>query len=196
MKFYTFIRKIKNKGYQILFDGMIKHSFGSCGKSVIVPSRCEFSGMQNIFVGDDVSFCRTTIMSTRAKVVMGSHIMFGPNVSIITGDHRIDMVGRYMKSIVDSEKLPENDMDVRIKDDVWIGANAIILKGVTIGEGAVIAAGSVVKNDVPDYAIVAGVPAKVVRMRFDNETIQRHQKIMRGGVITKFIIPRQERLCA
>lgn len=60
-----------------------------------------------------------------------------------------------------------------IGSDVWIGANAIILPGVTIGDGAIIAAGSVVSRDVPPYAIVGGVPARVIRFRFDEKTVER-----------------------
>lgn len=60
-----------------------------------------------------------------------------------------------------------------IGSDVWIGANAIILPGVTVGDGAIIAAGSVVSRDVPPYAIVGGVPARVIRFRFDEKTIER-----------------------
>lgn len=64
-----------------------------------------------------------------------------------------------------------------IGNDVWIGANAIILPGITIGDGAIIAAGSVVSRDVPPYAIVGGVPARVIRFRFDEKTIERLMKI-------------------
>jgi Acetyltransferase (isoleucine patch superfamily) len=61
---------------------------------------------------------------------------------------------------------------VRIGNDVWIGASAIVLKGVSIGDGAVIGAGSVVTKDVPPYAIVGGNPARIIRMRFNNATIE------------------------
>ncbi len=65
----------------------------------------------------------------------------------------------------------------KIGNDVWIGHGAFILPGVTIGNGAVIAAKSVVTKDVPDYAIVAGSPAKIVRFRFDSDLIERFNKI-------------------
>ncbi|MDK4688443.1 CatB-related O-acetyltransferase [Kingella negevensis] len=62
---------------------------------------------------------------------------------------------------------------VSIGNDVWIGAKAMILNGVNVGDGAVIAAGAVVTKDVPPYAVVAGVPARVMRMRFDDKTIEQ-----------------------
>ena len=86
--------------------------------------------------------------------------MFGPNCSIITGDHRIDIVGKYMQEVTVAEKKPENDMPVVIEGDNWIGANALILKGVTVGKGAVVAAGSVVTHNVPSYSIVGGCRPK------------------------------------
>ena len=65
----------------------------------------------------------------------------------------------------------------KIGNDVWIGRSAIVLSGVNIGNGAVIGAGSVVTKDVPDYAIVAGNPAKLIRYRFDEHTIQELQSL-------------------
>lgn len=62
--------------------------------------------------------------------------------------------------------------DIVVSDDVWIGQDAIILSGVKIGQGAVIAAGAVVNRDIPPYAIAGGVPAKVIRYRFDQELIE------------------------
>ena len=67
----------------------------------------------------------------------------------------------------------ENKISIEIGNDVWIGTRATILEGVTIGDGAVVAAGAVVTKDVPSYAIVGGVPAKVIRYRFDEETINK-----------------------
>jgi len=70
------------------------------------------------------------------------------------------------------QHLQDINKPVEIKNDVWIGANAVILSGVTVGNGAVIAAGAVVTKDVPDYAIVGGVPAKIIKYRFAQEEIE------------------------
>lgn len=70
--------------------------------------------------------------------------MFGPNVTIRGGDHRIDVIGRNTVDIKEYEKLPENDKDVFVDDDVWIGCNVTILNGVHIGRRSVVGAGSVV----------------------------------------------------
>lgn len=67
--------------------------------------------------------------------------------------------------------------DIRIDDDVWIGYGAVIMSGVHVGQGAVIAAGSVVINDIPPYAIVSGVPARIIKNRFDDEIIKELLKV-------------------
>ena len=95
-------------------------------------------------------------MMTHAKITMGSNIMFGPHVTIITGDHRVDIKDKYMTDITNEMKLTENDQSVTLCGENWVGANATILKGGIIGEGAIVAAGSLVINDVPSYAIVGG----------------------------------------
>lgn len=71
---------------------------------------------------------------------------------------------------------PIENPPVVIGNDVWVGAKAVVLSGVTIGDGAVVAAGAVVTKDVPPYAIVGGVPARVIKFRFSEDMIQRLQK--------------------
>jgi acetyltransferase-like isoleucine patch superfamily enzyme len=75
------------------------------------------------------------------------------------------------------ERTPDMFKHVTIGNDVWTGHNVNVMAGVSVGDGAVIAAGSIVTKDVPSYAIVAGVPAKVIRMRFDEKTIERLARV-------------------
>lgn len=107
-------------------------------------------------------------MAAGAPLVIKGHFMSGPGLTIITGDHRIDIRDKYMDEVTVAEKLPENDQPVVIEEDVWCGANVTILKGVTIGKGSVIAAGAVVTKDVGEYEIWGGVPARRLKNRFDD----------------------------
>lgn len=106
----------------------------------------------------------------------------GQVVIMVTADHRVDRVTTYpFMSFSDKgwpnargiQGHPTGKGPVVIGNDVWIGREALILSGVTIGDGAVIGARAVVTKDVPPYAIVAGNPAKVVKYRFDPETIRK-----------------------
>ena len=79
------------------------------------------------------------------------------------------------------EKLPENDAPVIIEDDVWLGCNVTILKGVTIGRGSVVAAGAVVTKSCEPYSLIAGVPARVIKKRFSAEVIVEHERMLNAN---------------
>ncbi|MBM6929940.1 CatB-related O-acetyltransferase [[Clostridium] spiroforme] len=83
---------------------------------------------------------------------------------------------------------------ITVSDDVWIGTRAIILSGVNIGQGAIIAAGSVVTKDVPAYAVVAGIPARIIKYRFSNEMINLLLKFDFSKLDKDFIIKHKEQL--
>jgi acetyltransferase-like isoleucine patch superfamily enzyme len=110
------------------------------------------------------------------KVIIGNFCSIANGVTILTGgEHQTDWVTTYpFNTLFKKFQQTKNDItkgDVIIGNDVWIGLNATILPGVKINDGAVVGANSVVTKDVPPYAIVAGNPAKLIRMRFDRETI-------------------------
>jgi len=151
-----------------------------CGNnSVIGGLSSQYEGLENVSIGDNVKIPQgATIYATNAHLTIGNNVLFGPNPTIITGDHRIDVIGKAMFEV--TEKLPENDIDVIIEDDVWCGANVTILKGVTIGRGSVVAACSVVTKSFPPYSIIGGVPAKLLKMRFSEEQIKKHEEILYG----------------
>ncbi len=111
-----------------------------------------------------------------AKLKIGDFCSIASNVIFIPiSDHPTSYISTYpFKVHVMGEKFEAvSKGDIIVDDDVWIGAGATIMSGVHIGQGAVIAAGAVVTKDVPPYAIVGGVPARVIKYRFDEETIQK-----------------------
>lgn len=107
------------------------------------------------------------------KVKIGKYCAIGWDVKILSSNHNTECINL---SIAMQERLGCNTFeiakDVVIGNNVWIGDSVIILPGVNIGDGCIIGAGSVVTKDIPNYAIAAGNPAKLIRYRFNDETIQ------------------------
>lgn len=95
----------------------------------------------------------------QSNTFIGNNVIMGPDIKIYTKNHKFDSL-----EIPIQLQGHTNEKTV-IGDDVWLGANVVILPGVTIGNHVVVAAGAIVTKDVPDYAIVGGVPAKVLRYR-------------------------------
>ncbi len=158
-----------------------RHAMKHCGKGVYMrPSSCDIKGLANLSIGDGTSIPKgSVIYCTKAPLTIGRKVIFGPRPTIITGDHRIDIVGRHIIDVKDEEKLPENDMPVTVEDGVWVGANVTILKGVTIGRGSVVAAGAVVTRSCPPYSIIGGVPTKIIRRRFTKDEEMSHEERIR-----------------
>ena len=148
------------------------------GRQITIPGSLTLFG-NKMRIGNDVHLgANNVFMCLNAPIKIGDHVMLGPGGTIITGDHRIDVPGKFMSEIRETDKLPENDLPVIIEGDNWVGANVTILKGVTVGMGAVVAAGAVVTKDVPAYAIVSGVPAKVIKYRFEGDALAYHKTVM------------------
>lgn len=154
---------------------LLRSAFRGHGRRLIFNPNDHFT-FENIEVGDDVSIgSGAMLLATESKIIFGNKVMLGPNVTIVGGNHNTSVVGKFMYDVQD--KRPEDDQDVILEDDVWIGSGAIILKGVRIGRGAIVAAGALVNRDVPPYAVVGGVPARVLGLRFDDlDTILEHEK--------------------
>ena len=114
------------------------------------------------------------------EIYIEDYALFGPGVTIITGDHRKDVIGKHIIELTDADKTAEDDQDVVIGKGAWIGAGAIILKGVHIGADAIVAAGSVVTKDVAPYTIVGGAPAHFIKNRFSEDQLERHIQATEG----------------
>ena len=157
-----------------------KYCMKHCGKGVFLrPMSCDIKGIENLSVGDGTLIPKgSTFYCTRSELIIGNKVIFGPKPTIITGDHRIDIVGKHIIDVTDAEKLPDQDAPVVIEDGCWIGANVTILKGVTIGKGSVIAAGAVVTKSCDPYSIIGGIPAKLIKMRFTPEQILEHERLL------------------
>lgn len=150
---------------------------------VQIPKKCHIR--KNVSIGRATYISPNTTIESNVSI--GKYCSLAPGVFIAPGEHYTDLmtthpvlfdpVWRKKFGIHEKEeyikKIGKSDINTIIGNDVWIGLNVIIMRGVKIGDGAIIAAGAVVTKDVPPYAIVGGVPAKVIRFRFNKETIHR-----------------------
>jgi acetyltransferase-like isoleucine patch superfamily enzyme len=151
---------------ELLREQVIEHTaprrrLARVGKDTLITRSASLHDPQNIFVGEDVlvgPHCKIWA-SPNATLTLEDHALLGPNVTIITSTHGTADLA------VTMNKQPDTERDVRIGRGAWLCANAVILPGITIGEEAIVAAGAVVTQDVPPYAIAAGVPARVVGSR-------------------------------
>jgi len=135
-----------------------RHLFAKCGKNVNVEHGAEIGSGQQIEIGDNSGI--GVDCQIYGPVRIGNDVMMGPEVIVIASRHRWDRLDVAMR--LQGHLRAET---VTIADDVWIGTRAIILPGRKIGKGAIVGAGAVVTKDVPDYAIVGGNPARIIRYR-------------------------------
>lgn len=137
-----------------------KKMFASCGDELNVEQGAYFGSGKDVHVGTLVGIGKNFTLHN-CILTIDDHLMMGEDVMIVGGGHNFDDLDVPMGKQGAKEKT-----ELHIAGDVWIGARAIILPGCKrIGHGAIIGAGSVVTKDVPDYAIVGGNPAKVIRFR-------------------------------
>lgn len=134
--------------------------FQSCGKKLVVENNVYFGNGRDFSVGEECAL-GSGFKSTNRIVTMGNYLMMAENVLFLGGGHTYEQLDIPMGH---QGALPKSPL--QIDDDVWIGARAMILPGCKhIGTGVIIGAGAVVTKDVPDYAIVGGNPAKVIKFR-------------------------------
>jgi len=174
------LKKIKNKILKT------KHSVHDLTISETIRSNNIFSSAvsldcirgENIEIRENTSIDKNSsigdytyigLNTTITKSIIGRYCSIGNNVSIGPGEHDLEMISTSAFFYADPNILTEKDCI--IGNDVWIGVDSIIKRGISIGNGAVVGANSVVTKDVPAYAIVAGSPAKILRYRFNEEII-------------------------
>lgn len=129
------------------------------GKGVVFYPGVWITPGRNLVIEDDVDLAKDVLITTSGGVFIGKRTLIGYRSQILSANHTIPPIG---------ERFPisgDRYAKIEIKNDVWIGANCIITAGVSIGEGAVVAAGSVVTKNVLPNSIVGGVPAKLIKMR-------------------------------
>ena len=137
-------------------QALLKELFGAVGEGCYIeaPYHANWGG-KNVYMGNHVYANFNLTLVDDANIYIGNDVMFAPNVVIATAGHPLNPTLR--------EKGYQYNQEVRIGNNVWVGANATILPGVTIGDNTVIGAGAVVSRDLPPNVLAMGVPARVVR---------------------------------
>lgn len=131
------------------------------GVNCSVLKNVEISSPENLTIGDCSGLGVRNVINCQGKITIGRCVLMGPEVMLFSATHIWnEELKTFLHQGVKTSK-------VAIGDNAWIGARAIILPGVQVGRGAVVAAGAVVTRNVPDYAVVAGVPARVIKRNGD-----------------------------
>ena len=135
-----------------------KHIFARCGSNVNIERGASFSDGSTIEIGDNSVIGHNCVLNPLVKI--GKNVLMGADVLIFTNNHSFSEI-----DIPINQQGYNEPKAVTVSDDAWIGARVIILPGRTIGKSAVVGAGSVVTKNVPDFAVVGGNPAKILRYR-------------------------------
>lgn len=164
---------------QSIMRRIMKGCFAHCGKKITFFPIGSYFNYKKISIGENVYIGpRAFMLAHLSHIYIGRNTAIGPNCTIIGGNHRFDIVGKPINCYKDADKRPQDDVDVYIGEDVWLGCNVTVLSGVNIGRGCIVAAGAVVNKSLPPYSIAGGVPAKVIKQRFSPEEIIEHEALM------------------
>lgn len=163
---------------------VIKKQLGKCGNDVCIMLPCKLSRPKNVFMSDHTLIQpNVTFIMNEGKVYVGRWAVIASNSTIITDNHiptvgiNHRMLGRY--------HINDKVKDIRIGDDAWVGAGATLMSGASLGRGSIAATGCVVNKPVPPYAVVAGIPAKIIASVFTKEQVIEHEK---------YLYPEEERM--
>lgn len=166
------------KKHNIFFKKAIIRQAKFSKSKIIIEPNTSFINSKAFWTMGAFSYSHSTLP---LDTIVGRYCSIAGNVSVLGTQHPLDLFTTSsitydnpfkIKNFSYKKVIIPSSSPIIIKNDVWIGANAILKPGIIIGNGSVIAANALVTKDVPDYAIVAGIPAKVIRYRFSEKIIQ------------------------
>lgn len=149
----------RHKIFNLIKSNYLRIQGCQVGYGVTFYPGIRLSPGMNMQIGNHVDFAWGVIVTTKGGIKIGDRVLIGYNTQILSANHIIPP--KRGKVFGSGHALKK----VQIENDVWIGANCVVLPGVTIGTGAIVAAGSVVTKDVKPYTIVGGIPAKLIKER-------------------------------
>lgn len=147
-----------NSKITLIKNKILKYLFKEISISSNIRPNIKFVNGNNISIGNNSGIGENSFIQDIGQVKIGDNVLMGPDIMIFTANHSIEK----SKLINEQGYIVK---DVKIENDVWIGARSIILPGVTVGQGSIIAAGSIVTKDIDEYSIVGGNPARFIKKR-------------------------------
>ncbi len=155
-----------------------RKKFGAMPPHSTIAYPCHIGRIHNLFVEDYVKirYGFTIINAEKESVYIKKYTEIAPNVTIVTNNHRSTV--SVPQVILGESHINDKTADVVIGEDVWIGTRATILAGVTLGRGCIVGANALVNKPVPPYALVAGIPAKIIGVKFSLSDIEKHEEAL------------------
>ena len=164
--------------YNDFFRSSGYSGFGYLDRTSDVRSPIVIKGKENVYIYERTNiYGNARILATRARFIMKRGSGAAEGLTVVTGNHE-SRVGMWHRDVTDDLKDSSSDKDIIVEEDVWLGTNVTLLMGSHIGRGAVVGAGTVVRSNVPPYAIVIGNPAKVIGFKFTPDEIVKHEEAL------------------
>jgi acetyltransferase-like isoleucine patch superfamily enzyme len=175
---WYFIKKSRYLLFQFHKNNPEQKDFGSLPAHSSIAYPCHIGVPSKLFVEDfvKVRYGLTIINAKEESVYIKKYTEIAPDVTIVTNNHR-STIG-IPQVILGESHINDKSADVIIGEDVWVGTRVTILAGVTLGRGCIVAANALVTKPVPPYALVAGMPAKIVGVKFSLSDIERHEEAL------------------
>jgi acetyltransferase-like isoleucine patch superfamily enzyme len=157
-----------------LYTAYMRRRLSELGRNSFLSPTGIYRFKKQMRVKDNVYVGPRAIISAKEGIIIGNGVIIGPEFMVMGGDHNFRRVGSRIFEVTEGG----DNQRIVIEDDVWIGGRVVVLKGLTIGEGAIVGAGTVVTHDITPYAIFAGNPARRIGTRFSMDELRRHLEII------------------
>ncbi len=178
MNLIIFLKKIRRAYLYVMRSFVDKADLGLCGKNSFIENPVWFENPRNIFLEENAKIRHhvSIINSPQEKVYIKKYTVLAAHVTLITNSHRSTVgIPQFLLGV---SHIHDKSEDLVIGEDVWVGAGAFILPGAQLGRGCIVAAGAIVTKPVPPYALVAGIPAKIIAVKFSKEGILKHEQVL------------------
>lgn len=146
---------------------------GKVGKNVRLSRHGTVVNPQEVTIGDNVFISEYFHISAHSFTI-GRDVIIGPRLTVICNNHIFDCIGQSVYDYASNKTFKP----IEIGSDSWIGANVTLLPGVTVGQGCIVGAGSVVNKSLPPYTVCVGVPCKPIKTRFSEDNLKKHLQMI------------------